>query len=293
MRTTEQKQMPLDENCLQANRQHKSSVFTLLFSKPEILRELYSAIEGVELPPDVPIKINTLSNALIKGKINDISFIVDNRLIILFEHQSTLNENMPLRIFNYIQRLYQKTVNPDNIYDEKLIKLPRPEFIVLYNGEDPFPEKGTMKLSDAFMDTKDLVDSKLLSLELIVQVYNINHGQNAEILHKCETLNGYSILIDKIREYLKTELTLAKAIECAVRYCIENNVLKEFLMEHGADVEDMLFSEYNFETHLEARYREGQEDRSEEIALKMRARGRPLEEIAEDTNLDIEAIKKL
>ena len=284
MRITEQKQVPLDDNFLQANRQHKSSVFALLFSKPDILRELYSAIEGVELPPDVPIKINTLSNALIKGKINDISFTVDNRLIILFEHQSTLNDNMPLRIFNYIQRLYQQTVNLDNIYDEKLIKIPRPEFIVLYNGEKPFSEKGVMKLSDAFMDTKDLVDNKLISLELIVQVYNINHGQNTDILHKCETLNGYSILIDKIREYLKTELTLAKAIKSAVKYCIENNVLKEFLMEHGADVEDLLFAEYNFETHLDTRYREGQEDgiekRDAEI-LQLIKQGWTLDQIKE------------
>ena len=40
----------------------------------------------------------------------------------------------------------------------------------------------------------------------------------------------------------------------------KSNVIKEFLMEHGADVEDLLFAEYNFETHLDTRYREGQED---------------------------------
>ena len=167
---------------------------------------------------------------------------------------------MPLRILNYIQRLYKKTRKIDLLHNEKVIKIPKPEFIVLYNGKKPYPEKGIMKLSEAFMDTKDLVDNKLLSLELIVQVYNINHGQNAEILHKCETLNGYSILVEKIREYLKTELTLAEAIKCAIKYCIENNILKEFLMEYEADVEDLLCGEYNFQTHLDVRYKEGQED---------------------------------
>jgi hypothetical protein len=72
----------------QANRQHKSSVFSLLFSKPEILRELYSAIEGIELPPDVPVNINTISGVLVKGMRNDISFIIDNRLVVILEHQS-------------------------------------------------------------------------------------------------------------------------------------------------------------------------------------------------------------
>jgi hypothetical protein len=32
------------------NREHKDSVFSLLFSDPDILRELYSAIEGIDLP---------------------------------------------------------------------------------------------------------------------------------------------------------------------------------------------------------------------------------------------------
>ena len=77
-----------DEQTVQPNREHKSSVFSLLFGKPEILRNLYSAIEGVELPQDVPIKINTLFNAFIKGRKNDISFIMDKRLILILEHQS-------------------------------------------------------------------------------------------------------------------------------------------------------------------------------------------------------------
>jgi len=56
------------------NREYKSSVFSLLFSEPEVLRELYSTLEGVTLPPDVPITINTLQNVLFQNRINDISF---------------------------------------------------------------------------------------------------------------------------------------------------------------------------------------------------------------------------
>ena len=49
------------------NRNHKNSVFSSLFSTPDILRELYSAIEGVTIPPDIRIDINTLSNLLAKN----------------------------------------------------------------------------------------------------------------------------------------------------------------------------------------------------------------------------------
>jgi hypothetical protein len=49
---------------MNVNARYKDSVFSLLFSDPDTLRELYSAIEGVSLPPDIPIGINTLSDVL-------------------------------------------------------------------------------------------------------------------------------------------------------------------------------------------------------------------------------------
>ena len=42
------------------NKKHKRSVFSTLFSTPEALRELYSAIEGIDIPPNAIININTL-----------------------------------------------------------------------------------------------------------------------------------------------------------------------------------------------------------------------------------------
>jgi len=266
METSNQNQ----EQNLKPNREHKSSVFSLLFSKPEILRELYSAIEGVPLPPDIPININTLTDALIKGKINDISFLIDNRLIVLIEHQSTINENMPLRILVYFESILERIIDMNKMFDRKLIKIPRPEFIVLYNGENPYPEKSTLRLSDAFMDIEGLSKENKTSLELVVQVYNINHGYNREILRKSKTLNGYSLLIDKIREYQKTGLTLAKSIETAIKYCVENNVLKDFLREHNSEVINMLFDNYDFDTYM-AVIREGGREEGIEIGT---ARGR-------------------
>ena len=64
------------EAIMKANRKYKDSVFSCLFSDPDVLRELYSALEGVELPQDVPITINTLENVLFFDKINDISFVI-------------------------------------------------------------------------------------------------------------------------------------------------------------------------------------------------------------------------
>ena len=298
MKTTNQKQVPVNEIDLQANREHKDSVFRLLFSKPEILRELYSAIEGVELPPDVPIDINTISGVLVKGIRNDISFIIDKRLVLLTEHQSSINPNMPLRIFRYFEKVLNKIVDYEKIFNKQLIKIPKPKFIVLYNGKEPYPEHGTMRFSDAFMDTEGLtVEEDEASLELTVQVYNINHGQNKEIQQKCDTLNEYGLFIDKIREYEKTGLTLEESVKGAVIYCIENNILKDFLREHGSEVVSMMVEEYTTEDFLEAMMEEareeGREENSKQTARNLKNMGLTIEQIIQGTGLSTETIQSL
>ena len=262
MKITDQK---TDEQNVQTNREHKSSVFSLLFSDPDILRELYSAIEGIDLPPDVPVNINTISGVLIREMRNDISFIIDNRLIVLIEHQSSISENLPLKIFKYVEKVYDKIVDYSKIHIRKHIKIPKPEFIVLYNGKETYPKNKTLRLSDAFMDMEGLaIDKSQSSLELIVQVYNINHGQNHEIQQKCKTLSHYSQFIEKIREYEKTGLTLDKSVESAVKYCIKNNILKDFLREHGSEVVSLMVHEYTTEDFMEAIREEAWEDGREE-----------------------------
>ena len=141
---------------MNVNRKHKDSVFSALFSDPEILRELYSAIEGVDIPPDAIININTLSEALFMRQINDVSFTIDDKIVILIEHQSTINENIPLRILMYIARVYEKIIEKKNIYHRKILKIPAPHFIVLYNGKEECPEHQELRLSTAFKDTAKL-----------------------------------------------------------------------------------------------------------------------------------------
>jgi len=185
----------------------------------------------------MPIEITTLSDVLIRGQLNDVSFTIDNRLVYMAEHQSTLSDNLPLRLLEYIGKVYEKIVNFERRFQKKLEKIPRPEFIVLYNGNEPFVDHKELKLSDAFMDVQDLKKSisEKLPLELIVNVYNINQGHNSEILKKSVTLDSYSILISKIWEYRNNKLTLEESLKHAIKYCSDNNILKDFLKKHGEE----------------------------------------------------------
>jgi len=286
------------------NEKHKDTVFTFLFSNPALLRELYSAIKGITLPPDIPIEINTLSDVLFRTQRNDISFLLDKRLIVLVEHQSTINDNMPIRFFMYIEKEYEILTSPEDKFKRKLRKVPKPEFIVLYNGTDPYPDYQELRLSDGFENTDDVNND--LTLELVAKVYNINKGRNQEILSKCKTLDNYSLFIDKIREYQKEyqqknhnkddrKKLLDKAYRSAIKYCIKKNILKDFLRKHGSEVLNMLYAEYDPEVEIrvvrEEAHEEGREEGKEEARkedrqyfLELLNQGLTIEEIKERLN---------
>jgi len=292
------------------NAGYKNSVFSLLFSNPEAVRELYGAIEGVVLPPDTPIDINTLSSVLYMDQINDLSFTVGSFLVVIMEHQSTINPNMPLRLLMYIAHVYEKIINRSLLYRTKLEKIPTPEFIVLYNGKEPYPDRSTLRLSGAFKEVCGLlgVEPPAPSLELVVQVYNINSGHNAEIMEKSRTLGGYSTFVGKVREYEQT-LTFEEAMKEAVKYCMDNDILKTFLETHSSEVFNMLLTEWDteeakvvwreegfedgLEEGLEEGLEKGREEKGMEIVRNALAEGFSIETVHKITGIDIKSIQNI
>jgi len=235
------------------NRKYKNSVFTKLFGTPEKALELYNAISGKNYPENTKIKIVTLSDVLYMEQLNDISFVIEDKLVVLIEHQSSINENMPLRMLIYIARKYEKLTNSRDLYKEHKIKIPFPEFVVLYNGEKEMADFVEMKLSDSFE-----LGQGLPNLELVVKAYNINKGRNAELASKSLSLSGYEEFIAAVRENHKV-MSLKEAIRLAINSCVSRNILVEFLTEHGSEVENMLLHEWNMQEALEVRFEEGVE----------------------------------
>ena len=146
----------MNSNKLNVNRKHKNSVFSILFGNPETLREVYSAIEGIDIPASAIIDINTLSDVLYMQQINDLSFTIDDRIVVLIEHQSTINDNVSIRLLMYIARIYEKILDREKLYQKKLVKIPTPEFFVLYNGNEPYPDHKELRLSTAFKNMEEL-----------------------------------------------------------------------------------------------------------------------------------------
>jgi len=247
---------------LNASREHKNNVFNMLFSEPQATIELYNAVTGKNYPPDTKVEIVTLSNVLFNGQLNDVAFVLDGKLVVLMEHQSSLNNNMPLRMFIYMGREYEMMTNGKDLYKEKLIEIPTPEFIVLYNGKEEFPDFKEFRLSDSYK-SKDGTPN----LELIAKVYNINKGRNAEIINKSPVLRGYSELVAEVNKNRET-MGLADAITAAIKSCMERGILVYFLKRHGSEVLNMLFTEWNWDDAKEVWQEEAREETWEKAQKK-------------------------
>ena len=230
-----------------ANRKYKDSVFVDLFSKDEKAKEnflsLYNALHGTNLPLSCPVENIKLDNVMYMNIVNDVSCLVDNKIIVLAEHQSTINENMPIRFLQYIARLYEKLQTPADRYLRKLSKIPTPEFYVFYNGVEDYPETITLKLSNAF-----ITKSEQVPLELTVQVLNINKDKGNKILKTCKTLDEYSLFIEEVR--IQTQLDPENGFTNAVKICIEKGILKEYLQRKAREVINMLIAEYDYDTDI-------------------------------------------
>jgi len=274
-----------------ANRKHKNNVFNMLFSEPQATIELYNAVTGKNYPPDTKVEIVTLSDALFNGQLNDVAFVLDGKLVVLMEHQSSLNNNMPLRMFIYMGREYEMMTGGKDLYKEKLIEIPAPEFIVLYNGKDEFPDFKEFRLSDAYK-YKDGNPN----LELIAKVYNINKGRNTDIINKSPVLKGYSELVAEVNKNRET-MKLADAITAAVKSCMERGILVYFLKRHASEVLNMLFTEWNLEDAIAVRCEEAREDAREKCTMQtaknMLAKGFSVADVLRATDLPYEQVMAL
>ena len=155
---------------MSGNREYKSDVFSMLMEDPARALQLYNAVNGTTYDDPAQVEIKTLDGGISLSIRNDAAFIVDARLSI-YEHQSTICPNMPIRSLIYFTTIVQEMVRDRNIYGRKLIPIPMPQFVVFYNGDANQPERQELHLSDAFAKETDNPQ-----LELKCQVYNINKG---------------------------------------------------------------------------------------------------------------------
>ena len=112
---------------------------------------------------------------------------------------------------------------------------------MFYNGNRKIGERMEHRLSDAYETV-----SGEPALELKVLVININEGHNQKLMESCRILKEYAQYVSKVRTYKKT-LSLNETVEKAVEECIQEGILRDFLLKHRAEVVAMSIFEYDRE----------------------------------------------
>ena len=291
-------------------RNYRDTLFCMLYRNKKRLLSLFNAVNGTHYDNPDDLTITTLEGVLYLGMKNDVSCIID-MMMQLYEHQSTVNPNMPLRNLFYVSDLLQKYIYEEglDIYSRKQIKIPTPKFVVFYNGDEEQPERKEIRLSKAFS-----ANTGETNMELVVLQININKGQNEELKAACKTLQEYAEFTERAREHRK-EMELEDAIRTTIDECIRDGILKDFLLKNKAEVYHMCLYEFDVELHervlreeereegrLEGRsegIREGRLEgqREERIFAKQVFKaflsGKTPETIAEELNVPVEEVKNL
>ncbi len=188
-----------------SNQKYRDSIFRHYFSEDKTrLLTLLNALLGTDSTDPNEIEINTLEGAFLSSFKNDISCIFRGQFIVLLEHQSTLNDNMPTRLL----------------------------------------------------------------------IFNINEGQNAERIARSRHLMQYCVFVNRVERDRRAGVSLQKAIEDAVHYCVEHDIMTEYLTAHLWEVENMNWYEFTDEEIQKAMLTYEREEGREEGRAEGLAEGR-------------------
>ena len=222
-------------------RRYKDNVFCMLYSDKRNLLDLYNALNNSSHTDIDNLTVTTLKGGTYMKYKNDASFVFSYELY-MFEQQSSINFNMPLRFFHYGSEVY-RDMFPNNVLHKKsMLKIPTPHFITFYNGKEKMKERvKILRLSDMFEQKTDNSE-----LELIVTVININPEYesdndsrtdkeepiigdeskdvfvknalaNADILNRCKSLRDYMTFVNKVRNKMDAyEMDVKEAVTEAV-----------------------------------------------------------------------------
>ena len=177
-----------------------------------------------------------------------------------------------------------------SIYSKKLIQLPAPEFYVLYNGKDPWKDNSKLYLSSAFAENQH-------NLELVVTVRNIRYNKDNELLQKYKPLHDYSFFVYDVEKRVANGDSLADAIRSATDYCINHNIMRDYLSANYEEVFEMMSLRWNEKDAKKYWQKEAREEgrMSATIAfiknlISMRM---PYSDIAKATNTSIEEVQRI
>lgn len=278
-----------EEQQQQANvmkRTIKDSVFTNLFQDKKYLLQLYKVLhpEDTDVTEDKLTDI-TIKNVLTDNIYNDLGFVVENRLVILVEAQSTWTMNIIIRALMYMVQTYHDYFDRtrQNLYRSKKVTLPVPEIYVIYTGDRKTRPAEVSLAQEFFKGKQSCID---------VKVKMIYDGEDGDII------NQYVIFTKVCNEQIAIHGRSQKTVLEAIRICKDRNVLSEYLSSKEKEVVDIMMVLYDEEeimkSYVESERHDARQDEKIEAAKRMLEDGiLSVDRIAQYSGLSIEVVKRL
>ena len=268
----------------------KDSVFTDLFQNKKYLLQLYKALHPEDNVTEDDLTDVTIKNVLTDNIYNDLGFVVEDRLMIFVEAQSSVwTVNIIVRALMYLVQTWHDYFErtKQNLYKSKKVQMPIPEIYVIFTGERK-TRPSEISLAQEFFAGKEC--------GIDVRVKMIYDGKEGDII------NQYVLFTKICNEQMKEHGRTRKAVMEAIRICKDRDVLREYLSNRESEVMDIMMVLYDEEeimrSYVESeRYEAKQEARYDEkieTAKRMLNDGAlSMDKVAEFSNLPIEVIERL
>lgn len=241
------------------HREYKNSLFQQVYlldkNSPKYFADLVTKLgkgrKTLDYKKLIPI---TMNNSLLSKSQHDVAYWYDWMLLLMTEHQSTLCHNIAFRYLLYIAHAYEKWVTEKGyvpyLYKGKFpTSVPKPNFIVLYNGKASLPKNPVYKLNELFSEDVYGISRGVLNLE--VELVDIRHNKLSSALNGCASLKSYSNFIHDYESGV--------SIDAVFKKFRNDEILGPILRKEG--VSEMVSSELTqrriFEVGLEEAKAEG------------------------------------
>ena len=229
------------------NQQVYDTLFRDYFNDRERFLSLTNAVVDTDCQNPDEVVFNNLENSFFSGLRNDLSALIKNTFVVMTEHQRTFNPNIAFRFLEYAAEVYYGYIagHRKQLFARKKLFIPAPMFVVFYDGNPDEPSKQIIRLTDSFK-------RKSQSLELIAEQYNIAAGVNKHLKKHCAYLNQYCAFTERVTANRKAGMTLEQAVAEAMRYSIDHDIMRDYLLSKEKDVLKMLKYEWNEEEARQA-----------------------------------------
>jgi len=141
-------------------------------------------------------------------------------------------------------------------------------------------------------------EDKSGKFEWTARVLNINKEYNLPLQKKCKPLYDYIQFVSRINENKEKGMSIGEAVDEAVDWACEQNLLEGYIREQKAEVKMNLLTEYDEEAYIRIWRRDGinqgKQEKAEEAAINLlRMKLGTPEQIAQAQGLTLERVQEL